>query len=72
MTPDEEYDKVIGQYQLQLGALLRPLRLYGQDVLVDQITIELVTLGVQLHMKLSGVDIPYSARDFSWAGADRD
>ena len=64
--PDEEFDKIIGQYRLQLGGLLYPLRLYGQGHYVDSVADQLVTLGIQLHLKLSGVDIPYEVEDIHW------
>ena len=63
---DEEYDKALGQYRLKVGALLKPLRLYGQGDYVDQAAEELVSLGVQLHMRLSGVDIPFEFREIHW------
>ena len=54
-----EFDKIIGQFKLQLYGLLRPLRLYGQGEVVEAVVEQLESLGVQLHLKLSGVDIPY-------------
>ncbi len=63
---DEEFDKIMGQYRLKLNQLLSPLRLYGQDNYVDLATQELESLGVQLHMKLSGVDMPYEVNNIHW------
>ncbi len=63
MSDDQEYDKIIGQYRLKLNYLLHPLRLYGQGHYVDTVAEELVSLGVQLHMRLSGVDIPFEVRE---------
>ena len=47
-----------GQWNLQIGAILKPLRIYGQDAYVDvaQSLIEEVTK--QLTDRLSGKDTP--------------
>ena len=63
---DSEFDKIIGQYRLSLNGLLRPLRLYGQGALVNGVTEELINLSIQMHFRLSGVDIPYEYRDLHW------
>ena len=63
---DKEFDKIIGQFRLKLNGLLHPLRKYGQGEYVTSVTEELVQLGIQLHLKLSGVDIPYEVRDLHW------
>lgn len=57
---DEEWDKAIGQLKLALNTVLKPLRLYGQGGYVDSVTEEIVSLAVQLHERLSGVDRPYT------------
>ena len=54
-----EWDKAIGQFRLALNAILNPLRLYGQGQYVDSASEEIVSLAIQLHLKLYGVDIPY-------------
>ena len=56
---EEAFDKAVGQYRLALNSILNPLRLYGQGHYVDTAKEELVSLAIQLHLKLSGVDIPY-------------
>jgi len=71
MTPDVdltdlEFDKIIGQYRLKLNGLLYPLRMYGQGHYVNGVINELVSLGVQLHLRLSGVDIPYETNNIHW------
>ena len=58
-----EVDKAIGQLRMMFGKVLKPLRLYGQDHYVDMVTEELVSLAIQLHHKLSGLDIPYHVND---------
>ena len=60
--PDEEeleWDKCVGQFRLNLNRIMKPLRLYGQKDYVDTATDELVSLAIQLHLKLYGVDMPY-------------
>lgn len=66
LSEDEEYDKILGQYRMKLNGLLHPLRLYGQAPYVDSVSEELVSLAVQLHLRLNGVDMPYTVRDLHW------
>ena len=58
-TEELDFDKCVGQFNLALGGVLNPLRMYGQDHYVDEVQQEIVSLAVQLHHKLSGLDIPY-------------
>ncbi len=57
---DEEDDKIIGQFRLNLNGILNPLRLYGQGNFVDEASEEIVSLALQLHHKLSGIDQPFT------------
>lgn len=57
---DSDFDKVVGQYRLKLNGLLAPLRLYGQGYYVDSLAEELVSLSIQMHLRLSGIDMPYT------------
>ena len=68
MSYDEEadYNKIMGQYRLRIGALLSPLRKYGQGIYVDMVLKELEKSGTQLHFKLSGVDMPFDIEDIHW------
>ena len=59
MSEEEDFDKPIGQFRLALNGIMEPLRLYGQEQYVDTATEEIVSLAVQLHLKLYGVDMPY-------------
>ena len=62
MNPEEEeayFDKCVGQFRLAVGTITAPLRLYGQGLWVDKVNEEVVSLAIQLHYKLSGLDIPY-------------
>uniref|UniRef100_A0A6M3LFP7 Uncharacterized protein n=1 Tax=viral metagenome TaxID=1070528 RepID=A0A6M3LFP7_9ZZZZ len=58
--PDNEYKKAVGQLRLQLGALLKPLRLYGQDIAVDGIIPEIIKLAEDFSLRCRGVDKPIS------------
>ncbi len=59
MTEDEEWEKAIGQFRLNLNGVMSPLRLYGQGHYVDTAIDEIESLAMQLHEKLSGIDRPY-------------
>lgn len=63
---DEEWDKSIGQYRLKLNGLMKPLRRYGQGDYVDQTIDELIHMGILLHYRLSGEDIPFEHRNIHW------
>jgi len=59
-TDDLEFDKFVGQLRLALGVVMRPLRMYGQQNYVDTASEEILSLALQLHQKLSGLDVaPY-------------
>ena len=59
MDDEQEFDKALGQFRLQLNGIMNPLRLYGQGHYVETASEEIVSLAIQLHLKLYGVDIPY-------------
>lgn len=63
---DIEFDKYLGQLRLAIGVVLKPLRLYGQDPYVDTAIPEIVSLAVQFHQKMSGLDIPFEISDLHW------
>jgi len=56
---DSEFDKIVGQYRLALNDLMRTLYIYGLNIYVDGMKESLVSLAIQMHLRLSGVDIPY-------------
>ena len=59
-TEDElEFDKAVGQLRFALNGVMEPLRYYGQSIYVDNATDEIISLAIQLHWKLSGLDVPY-------------
>lgn len=62
MTPEEEeleWDKEVGQFTGAIRIIMQPLTLYGQKDYVASVVQEIVSLAIQLHHKLSGLDIPY-------------
>ena len=58
MTDNDEleFDKAVGQFRLTLGVIMQPLHLYGQRHYADTASEEIVSLAIQLHEKLSGLD----------------
>lgn len=63
---EDEIAKVVGQFALALNGIMKPLRLYGQGIYVDQASDEIVKLAWQMHWKLTGVDIPYEVKELHW------
>lgn len=61
-----EFDKAIGQLRFSLNQVLKPLRLYGQGEYVTNATEEIISLAIQLYLKLSGIDEPYHINDLHW------
>jgi len=57
---EQEFDKCVGQLRLSLNTILNPLRKYGQQDYVDSATEEIVSLAIQLYLKLEGIDMPYN------------
>ena len=58
-----EWDKIIGQFRLTLNSIMEPLRMYGQKDYVDSASEEIVSLAIQLHLKFSGVEMPYQVNN---------
>ena len=56
---EQEFDKCVGQFRLSLNIIMKPLRKYGQNDYVDSVTEEIISLAIQLYLKLGGIDIPY-------------
>ena len=56
---EEDEEKAVGQFKLALNLVLKPLRLYGQNHYVDTATEEIVSLAIELHQRLEGIDEPY-------------
>ena len=66
LDDEEELNKIIGQFRLNLNGLLQPLRLYGQAQYIDMVAVEIGSLAWQLHWKLEGLDIPYEIEIPHW------
>jgi hypothetical protein len=60
--PQESYDKALGQFRLQLGAIMNCFRCYGMQEDVDGVIPEIVKLAEQLAMRVRGKDIPIMVR----------
>jgi len=58
--PQEQYDKAVLQLRLQVGGIMHPLRMYGQDPFVDQAIDEIVRLTEDFGLRVRGVDKPIS------------
>ena len=59
-TEDELFDTAVGQFRLTLNTqIMSPLRLYGMGHYVDTAIEEIVSLAIQLHQRLEGIDQPY-------------
>lgn len=55
---NNEAQKAIGQFKLQLNGVLSPFNQYGLSVYISPAIKEIVDLALQLHKRLSGEDIP--------------
>ena len=63
---EEDWKKTVWQFRVRADNLLRPLRKYGQSAYVDGVLEEYIQLSIQLHYKLSGVDMPFDIKDIHW------
>lgn len=61
--PQEEYDKAIGQFRLQLNGIMNCFRCYGLDQDVDGAIGEIVMLAEQFGMRVRGKDVPIKVRE---------
>ena len=61
--PDEEYNKALGQFQLQLGGIMNCFRCYGMNEDADGAIPEIVKLAEQFAMRVRGKDIPIMVRN---------
>jgi hypothetical protein len=57
---DEEYSKAIGQFRLQLNGVFTPFHAYGMEVYVPGAAESVLKLAIQLHHRLSGLEVPIS------------
>ena len=61
--PQEQYDKALGQFRLQLGSIMNCFRCYGLDQDVDGASDEIVKLAEQFGMRIRGKNIPIRVRE---------
>ncbi len=66
VVDEQEISKIMGQFRLQLGVLLKPLMKYGQSEYVVSAMMEVEKLAWQMHWKLEGIDIPFEVEDIHW------
>ncbi len=55
---DGDYAKAIGQARLQVGGILSPLRLYGQNIICDQALDQIMIIVEQFGKRVRGKDVP--------------
>ena len=56
----EEYDKAIGQFGLQLNEVFKPFKMYGLDVFISGAIDEVTQLAEDFGLRVRGVDKPLS------------
>ena len=61
--PQEQYDKAIGQFRLQLSGVMNNFRCYGLQEDVESAIPEIIKLAEQLAMRVRGKDIPIKVRE---------
>ena len=61
--PQEQYDKALGQFRLQLNGIMNNFRCYGLNDDVDGATKEIIKLTEQFAMRVRGKDIPIRVRE---------
>ena len=66
---DQDFDKAVGQFRLQLNGVFAPFRMYGLDVYIPGAQEATLKLAMQLHHRLSGLDVPISI-DADYGGPD--
>jgi len=60
--PQEEYDKIVGQFRLQLNGIMVNFDCYGMHDDVVGASEEIVKLAEQAMMRVRGKDIPIQVR----------
>ena len=58
--PQEEYDKAVGQFRLQLNGIFEPFRKYGLAEFIPGAIKEIVELAEDFGLRVRGVDKPIS------------
>jgi len=60
--PEEQYQKALGQFSMQLNGIMNCFRCYGLEQDVDGAIPEIVKLAEQFAMRVRGKDIPIMVR----------
>ena len=55
---DEEYQKAIGQFRLQLNGVFEPFNCYGLDVFIPGAMTEIIKLTEDFSLRVRGYDKP--------------
>ena len=61
--PQEQYDKALGQFRLQLNGIMNCFRCYGLDNDAEGACEEIVKLAEQFSMRTRGKDVPIRVRE---------
>jgi len=61
--PEEQYNKALGQFRLQLGGIMNCFMCYGLEHDVEGAMPEIVKLAEQFAMRVRGESIPIKVRD---------
>jgi len=61
--PQDDYNKALGQFRLQLNAIMNCFRCYGMEPDVDGAIPEIIRLTEQFAMRVRGKDVPIMVRD---------
>jgi hypothetical protein len=54
--PEPEYNKARFQLKSQIMAIMKPLELYGQKPIVDEVVNQVVSLAEDFSLRVRGVD----------------
>lgn len=59
---NEEYNKARFQLKGQIMAIMKPLELYGQKPIVDEVVNQMVSLAEDFSLRVRGVDKAFVAK----------
>jgi len=59
----DEFNKAMGQFRLQLNAIMNVFNVYGLTIYVDSAKMEISLLAEQLAKRIQGEDIPIKVVD---------
>ncbi len=61
--PQEQYDKALGQFRLQLNGIMNCFKCYGLDNDVEGACEEIIKLAEQFSMRIRGKNVPIKVRE---------